>query len=231
MSGSNETQEELRDLYRSDYVAKFEQNRDQLQRIEGIVKHIPFNQYDVVCDFACGNGLVADCIHDQVKAYYGVDFSDEFIELIQQKVKNQPGYSNVHPFAQDIISFCKDKPSFFDKALTLDFSEHIYDNEFVDIYTAIFQSLKKDGMLFLHTPNGEFLVEILKNKGIMKQFPEHIAVRKPAEYITLLSNIGFKNIEVKFIPHYNVLKHLHLLSFVPLIGKYLKARILIQCTK
>ena len=232
MESSKKEQEELRDLYRSDYVTKFEQNRsEQSRRVAGILTHIPFNKTDLVGDFACGNGIVADYIHDKVQAYYGVDFSDEFIQLIQQKVANNAAVSNVYPFAEDIISFCKEKPAFFDKALTLDFSEHIYDEEFMNIYTAIYASLKKGGSLFLHTPNGEFLIEIFKDRGIMKQFEEHIAVRGPKAYIELLSKIGFKDIQVKFIPHYNVLKHLHLLSFVPIIGKYFKARILIQCTK
>ncbi|MDQ3190061.1 MAG: methyltransferase domain-containing protein [Bacteroidota bacterium] len=225
------TKEELRTLYTEDYVSRFEKfEKSQTARIKGILKHIKFSKEDVVGDFACGNGILSRLIHQRVSACFGVDFSKEFIEIARESSKNR-GISNVSFIEADIIAYSKDNTDFFDKICTLDFSEHIYDAEFISIYSAIYTALKKDGQLYLHTPNGDFIVEILKDLGIMEQFPEHIAVRNSQDYIKLLTGIGFRNMEVKFIPHYNILKYLHFFSLLPFIGKFFKARILISCSR
>lgn len=221
----------LRDLYTADYVASFEKNFEaQQKRLMGIVKRIHFAGHEIVGDFACGNGILAQLIHDKVGAYYGIDFSDEFIEVCK-RVKEKKQFKNVHFYTADMVAFCKEKNDFFDAIFTLDFSEHIYDEDFLRIYTAIYVALKPGGKLYLHTPNADYLIEQLKDKGIMKQFPEHIAVRNARHYRQLLAPLGFSHVEIKFIPHYNVLRHLHVLSYIPLLGRFFKARILICCTK
>jgi hypothetical protein len=66
---------------------------------------------------------------------------------------------------------------------------------------------------------------------ILKQYPGHIAVRDAQQNIALLEQAGFRDIEISFIPHYNILKHLHWLSFLPTVGKYFQARLLIQAKR
>jgi SAM-dependent methyltransferase len=166
-----------------------------------------------------------------VKAYYGVDFSKEFIDAFRKKIEHSTSAGNIHLFASDILEFCNERPQFFDKAFTLDFSEHIDDTEFMNVYQAIYRSLKKGGILYLHSPNGEYFLEILKNRGVIKQFPEHIGVRCVSSYINMLKEIGFIHIKISYLPHYNILKYFHFLSYLPFIGKYFRARLLITCRR
>ena len=57
------------------------------------------------------------------------------------------------------------------------------------------------------TPNADFFLERMKDKGILvKQFPEHIAVRTPEHNVALLSEAGFRIEHVRLLPHYNILK-------------------------
>lgn len=226
------TQKELRELYSDKYVRMFENDeRLQFKRVKGILEHVNLSANDVIGDFACGNGILSSIIHHKVKSCYGVDFSGEFIETAKRRAEKNK-VSNVSYIEADIVDFCKDNLNFFDKIFTLDFSEHIYDQDFIKIYTSIYSSLKPGGILFLHTPNGEFLIEIFKNKGIMQQFPEHIAVRNAASYIHMLNKIGFTNIQINYISHYNnILRFLHVFSFLPMIGKFFKARLLITCSR
>ena len=65
---------------------------------------------------------------------------------------------------------------------------------------------------------------------IIKQYPQHIAVRSPEANGKLLVEAGFSINKMKLIPHYNVLRVIHFLSHTPFFGKYFKARIFIEAT-
>ncbi len=89
--------------------------------------------------------------------------------------------------------------------------------------------MKPNGKLYLHTPNPEFFLEIMKNKNIfLKQFPDHVSVRTPSENIDMIEKSGFKITKVKLISQYTIAKLLHPLSYIPWIGKYFKARNFIE---
>lgn len=225
------SQEELKQFYTGEYVANFSQ-RDQYEKIAKLLKHISLRQSDVIADFGCGSGLLLDYVSDRVTAYYGVDFSEEFISLARAKAEIKH-ISNAHFVCDDISHFCQQYPNTFDSAFTLDFSEHIYDEMFISIYTGIRHSLKEKGLLYLHTPNREFIIERLRRRQIFFQpLPEHIAVRSASQYRTLLKQVGFSKIIVQYVPHYvPLLSYLHLFAFYPVIGKYLRARLFIICEK
>jgi len=223
--------DELRDFYREDYVQKFDSTSSiQIKRIENIVNNLELEENKVVVDYGCGNGLLYETLENKIKEYNGIDFSDEFIAIFKKRI-NYENKSNVKLYAEDIVDFAVSHKNEFDYAFTLDFSEHIFDNQFIQIYKSIISTLNTNGKLFLHTPNGDYFIEILKNKGIMKQFPEHVAVRNFNQYVKLFNEIGIVNLEVKYLPHYTWLKYLNSLSHIPIIGKYFRARLLITATK
>ena len=143
--------------------------------------------------------------------YDGVDFSADFIAAAEDLAEGKERYS-FH--CQDIVAYCGEHRGEFDIAATLDFSEHIDDETFVRIYSAIRRSLKPGGRLYLHTPNLAFFMEQLKDKGVLRQFPEHIAVRDADQNVDLLRQCGFRQIDVEKIAHYNVLRYLHPLSSI-----------------
>jgi 2-polyprenyl-6-hydroxyphenyl methylase/3-demethylubiquinone-9 3-methyltransferase len=168
----------------------------------------------------------------KVNHYYGVDFSKDFIEAAIRRA-DANGIKNCSFYCMDIVSFCDNHLASFDIATAMDFSEHIDDDDFSRIFSAIYRSLKPGGKLFMHTPNLDFFVERLKHKGVLRQFPEHIAVRNAAQNVAILERCGFKksHIHVRHIAHYNVLKVLHPLSALPLIGQFFSARLFIECAK
>lgn len=72
----------------------------------------------------------------------------------------------------------------------------------------------------------------MKARGILlKQLPEHIAVRSPAANVALLEAAGFRVIKLHLISHCNVLKCLHIFSLLPLVGRFFKARIFIEAIR
>jgi 2-polyprenyl-6-hydroxyphenyl methylase / 3-demethylubiquinone-9 3-methyltransferase len=214
-------------LYNKSYADKLKQQKDI--RIRRLLKYFNFNKTQIIADLGCGEGKLAKLISHKIKEYFGVDFS---LHSISYAKELNSDLLNAKFIIGDISDFCKNNQMTFDKVFTLDFSEHIDDCDFSNIYSSIYRSLKEKGELIIHTPNRDFIVEWLKEKGILKQFPEHIAVRNEKQYLYLLKNIGFSNTKVIFLSHYlRILRFLHVFSFLPLVGKFFKARLLIICQK
>ncbi len=218
--------EERKTLYGSAYVERFQKGHSSM-RLDRLVKYIKLNSDSIVADFGCGNGMMMPLIAHKVDRYIGVDFSEPFIQaaLANQKRLN---INNAEYVCDEIQHFCDARQGGFHIALAMDLSEHVYDDEWLECLKSIRKSLKGHGKLYLHTPNAEFFVEIMKaNNVIVKQFPEHIAVRDPFHNIKLLKEAGYSKIHLRFLAHYNLLKVVHIFSFLPGVGKYFRARIFI----
>lgn len=218
---------ELKELHGEAYVAKFVSEQSPF-RLERLIQYFNIHETSHVVDFACGNGLLMRLVAPRVSTYTGVDFSSHFIEAAEQ-VKAALSVSNAEFHCADIVEFCSAHPSKFDTAFAMDVSEHVYDDEWRRLLQAIKGSLKPHGRLYLHTPNADFFLERMKRKNfIVRQLPEHIAVRNLEQNIALLGAAGFELATTRLLPHYNVLRFLHPFSYLPLVGRYLKARILIE---
>jgi len=216
----------IRSFYNSKYATKL--SKQTIYKNKRLLKYIRFEKTDSVVDFGCGDGRFAHLIHDRINSYTGVDFSNDFIEIAKNNLL-QTNINNACFICEEISSFCKNNPNSFDKAFALDFTEHVYDEELIRIFKAVKYSLKVNGIFYIHTPNGDYFIEKLKTAGILKQFPEHIAVRNDKENIQIFKKAGFTRITVKFISHYEkILGLLHFLSYIPIFGKYFKARIFIS---
>lgn len=214
-------------LHSGDYVEKY--NRKSLGRVKRLVGLMETGAGEYIADFACGNGMLLQALGKREGQYVGVDFSQDFVDSANIWAERS-GLINYRFVCADIINFCSQHPGEFDIATTLDFSEHIDDALAVQIYTAVHSSLKPGGKLYIHTPNLDFFMERAKDRGLIAQFPEHIAVRNGPQMLDILMQSGFERsrLKLRHIAHYNVLKLLHPLSYLPLVGKYFEARLWIE---
>jgi len=232
MKNSNDfkTSTKLKELYGEEYVNKYKRNPSL--RLEKLIKFIHLDSNYQVADFACGNGMLMPLVAPKVASYIGVDFSGKFIEDAN-KTKSILKAENAEFICSEIDEFCANHIEIFDCAFTMDFSEHVPDDQWLEILSNINKSLKKGGSLYLHTVNRNFFIEILKERSIiLSQLPEHIAVRTPEENVRLLVKSGYNIKNVLLLPHYdNYLKFIHIFSNIPIFGKYLKARIFIEAVK
>ncbi len=225
-----ESRRSLKDFYGAGYVKSFEAHQSP-ERLKRLLKYIKLAPDYAVADFACGSGIMMELIADKVKRYVGVDFSKSFIQSAIKKQKLL-GIRNAEFSHSRIKDFCDKFGERFDVGLAMDFSEHVYDKEYLEILKSIRASLKKYGTLYVHTPNAYFFMEIMKAGNlIFRQFPEHIAVRTPEHNLSLLKEAGFSGTKLIALAHYNALKCVHPLSYLPVVGKYFKARIFIIATK
>jgi 2-polyprenyl-6-hydroxyphenyl methylase/3-demethylubiquinone-9 3-methyltransferase len=212
--------------YTQDYVESL--LRSDIGRIRRLLPYFEIVQGDCVLDAACGCGLLYNVLGDRGISYTGVDFAPTAIAKAKELYANAKNATFV---CEDLVEFCRSHPNSFDKILALDFAEHITDEQFIAIFSGLWSALKPSGKLYIHTPNGMFFLERLKHWGILRQFPEHIAVRDLDAYQRLLGGINVLKVTAHFLPHYNVLKLVHPLSYVPLLGGLFRARLLFVCEK
>jgi 2-polyprenyl-3-methyl-5-hydroxy-6-metoxy-1,4-benzoquinol methylase len=182
----------------------------------------------VVADLACGNGLLLELIHERVAHYHGVDFSSEFIEEARRE---RARIRNGEFHCQSIEDFCEEHPGQIDRAFALDFAEHVYDDQLLGVARSIRSCLREDGRLYVHTPNLDFVLEQLKAGALLRQFPEHVAVRDERSNVEIFRQAGFARVEVAHLPHYlPALAWLHVCSRVPGLGRFLRARLFLECS-
>ena len=221
------TDEELRAIYDQGYVDQYDPHA--VQRMRRMLPLFDLSPGDVVADFGCGNGVLLDLIAPRVREYVGVDFSEAFIRAAERR-RDAAGVRNASFHCGDIVSFCEANRGGFDAAFALDFSEHVYDDQFVRIFRAIRGSLKPGAPLYLHTPNAEYFMERLKARGILTQVEGHVGVRDATRHVALLAECGFTDVQVRYLAHYLYVASLfHFLGRLPLVGPLFRARLFLTC--
>lgn len=220
-----------KELHSGDYVQMYEAK--PISRIANLVDFMELDGSTRLVDLACGNAMLLGEVHDKIAHYTGVDFSEDFISAAKNRAA-MLGANNTAFYCEDIVDFCERNPETFDIATAFDFSEHILDEDFIRIFSAVRTSIKPGGRLYLHTPNLDFFMETMRDRGfLLHQRPEHIAVRSAKHNVALLQQAGFSpaNIEARYIRHYNILRLLHPLRHLPWLGRYFEARIFIECAR
>jgi cyclopropane fatty-acyl-phospholipid synthase-like methyltransferase len=224
-----QTEEELHAIYDQSYVDEYDPHA--VARMRRMLPFFDLSGDEVVADFACGNGVLLELISPTVREYVGVDFSEAFVRAAERR-RDAAGIRNGTFHNADIVSFCAERPNRFDAAFALDFSEHVYDDQFLRIFGAIHGSLKPGAPLYLHTPNAEYFMERLKEHGILPQVEGHVGVRDARTHETLLAQCGFASVHVRYLAHYLYLASLfHGLGCLPLVGRLFRARLFLTCRK
>ena len=224
------SREELKSLYGEEYVEKFKAQSPR--RLGRLLPYMALRSTDVVADFACGNGMLLDLVGHRVRQYFGVDLSEAFIRAAQRRAHGLR-LANAQFVCSSVEDFCARRPNTFDVAFAMDFSEHVYDEEWIEILRSIRSALKPGGRLYLHTPNADFIVEIMKARNlILPQQPEHVAIRTAEQNSRLLRQAGLLVERVRVLAHYkNILRWVHALTVVPGIGRYFGARLFIEARR
>ena len=221
--------EDLRGIYDQRYVDVYDPHA--VQRIRRMLPFFALSRDACVADFGCGNGVLLEIISPLIREYVGVDFSEPFVRAAERR-RDARGITNGRFACADIVSLCEEHPNAFDIGFALDFSEHLYDDQFVRIFSAIHGALKPGAPLYLHTPNAEYFLERFHSCGILKQIEGHVGVRDARSHQHLLATCGFAHVDVRYLPHYlNLASKFHVLGALPVVGRHFRARLLMTCWK
>jgi cyclopropane fatty-acyl-phospholipid synthase-like methyltransferase len=228
-SSHRRSEEELRAIYDQSYVDQYDLHA--VQRMQRMVPFFELDGHEVVADFGCGNGVLLELIGSRVGEYVGVDFSAAFVRAAERR-RDALGIQNGTFHCGDLVAFCARHPDHFDAGFALDFSEHVYDDQFVRIFRAIHGALKPGAPLYLHTPNAEYFMERLREWGVIRQIEGHVAVRSVSSHRALLAQCGFADVHVRYLAHYLYpAATLHGLGALPGVGRYFRARLFLTCFK
>jgi 2-polyprenyl-3-methyl-5-hydroxy-6-metoxy-1,4-benzoquinol methylase len=220
---------ELRAIYDQHYVDIYDPHA--VRRISRMLPLFELSRDEKVIDVGCGNGVLAELISNHVRQYVGIDFSEPFVQAARRRVCAR-GIGNATFHSGDIVEFCDHHQREFDAAFALDFVEHIYDDQFLEIGRAVHRSLTPDGVWYIHTPNADYFMERLHHSSLIPQVEGHVAVRDAARYVVLLGQCGFENVRLIYRPHYlRLAGALHSLSVLPFVGRFARARLFLICRK
>lgn len=214
-------------LHSSDYVQEFS-DRKQKARVEQLVGHLSLPENAKILDIGCGTGILAELLEGRYTHYTGIDFSREMVAAARGRYTD---HDEREFHCIDALEFLAGKSDKYDAIFLLDISEHVPDDEWAAITKLARPALTATGKVYLHTPNLEFIIELLKHCNWLRQFPEHIAVRSAAGNRHFFEQAGYSHISIRNLAHYNFLKWLHPLSKLPVIGKYLAARLWITASR
>jgi cyclopropane fatty-acyl-phospholipid synthase-like methyltransferase len=228
----NASEVDLHGLHDRAYVRKFLENEvATTRRFGALLARIDLPAGARVLDVGCGSGALALALAGRIAEYDGVDFSEPFIDAARRRAARL-GIQSCRFHCSDAIAFIDSQGPVFDLIFALDLSEHVPDAEWAAMVSAFKRGLKEGGQVLLHTPNLDFFIERMKQHNyLFRQFPEHVAVRTRVGNAAFFKNAGFSRVRCEFFPHYNFLRILHPASRLPVVGKYLAARLVLIATR
>ena len=186
---------------------------------------------DTIIDLGCATGQYTTKLAKLCKKVIGVDTSPSAIKLALDQSKSAANTEFVLARA-DSLDFIPNES--VDKAMAIDFVEHINDLDLDRVQKEVWRILKPGGRFAIYTPCASHYVECMKaHDFILHQTPGHIAVRDEQAYRRLFSKLPWASIIVYFSPStYPIFKWFdRLFSLLPWLGKFFRFRICIVLTK
>ena len=154
----------------------------------------------VVLDLGSARGDVCFLLAPRVREAIGVDASPRALEIAEAE-RTRRGLANVRFVRSDVATLEGIPDASIDLAGAFDLLEHVDDETVRQMLRALARVLKPGGVLAAYTPNREHYVERLKaHDFLLKQFPEHIAVRRPREIRRLLEASGWRVLALTYSP-------------------------------
>ena len=183
----------------------------------------------VVLDLGSARGDVCFLLAPRVREAIGIDASPRAVEIAERE-REKRGLANARFVPGDVADMSSIPDSTIDVAGAFDLLEHIDDETVRRMLGALRRVLKPAGIFVAYTPNREHYVERMKaHNFLLRQFPEHIAVRRPREIIRLLEEEGWRirTMDYSTAPFPGVRWIENALAPLPWVGRYFRYRILL----
>lgn len=203
-------------------------------RIAAITRLLNLQGNETVCEIGCAAGHFLAAIAPYIGHGTGIDTANAAIRAAT-RIKDKNNLQNIEfagISAQDYAA-APERRNQCHYVFLMDVTEHINDDDLLDVLAASRQLLKRDGQLVIHTPNLDYWLERLKSKNILPQLEGHIAVRDLTQYVRLLELSGFEVVRQENLPHYRQPLRLvdSILLHTPLIGRFFASRLFVVARK
>ena len=188
---------------------------------------------DRILELGSARGDVSFFLAAHAKEVVGVDASDDALALAEAG-RAQRGVSNVCFVKSDVADLSIFPDASFDAVAAIDLVEHIDDPTLAAMLGECRRVLAAGGRLGLYTPDRAHYVERLKaHDFVLKQFPQHISVRRADAYRRLLAEAGFRvELDAYSVSPFPGVRWIEAaLAPLPLVGPTFRYRILLRVVK
>jgi len=200
-----------------------ERNRDALR----VVAPGPS---DRILELGSARGDMTFVLAEKAREVVGLDASGIALEMAERE-RVRRGITNVTFVKGDVADLSAFAGASFEAVATIDLVEHVDDTTLAAMLHECRRVLVPGGRLGLYTPDRSHYVERLKaHNFVLKQFPEHIAVRRAGAYERFLAGSGFLiDLLAWSVSPFPVVRWIErALSPLPLVGPTFRYRILIR---
>ncbi len=200
-----------------------ERNRDAFRLLDP-------KKDDVVVELGCARGDLTFLLAPRVKEVIGVDASREALTMAEAE-RIRRDLPNVRWLKADVADLSPLPDASANAVAAIDLVEHVDDPTLGAMLKECHRILVPGGRLAIYTPDRAHYVERLKaHDFVLKQFPQHIAVRRAGAYVAMLKEAGFTlgllDFSVSPFPAVRWIEKL--LAPLPLVGPTFRYRILIR---
>ena len=223
-----------RDAYDPAYYAQMYRHhwftcpgRKWKEREDNLIDLVRPDGSETLLELGSARGDTSFFFAPRVARVIGLDGEPLALDLARRRAR-ELGLSNVEFVLADAAAFPQIPDASIDVAAAFDFLEHVTDPTLTRMLAEVRRVLKPGGHFVAYTPNREHVVEQLKARNfILKQQPDHIAVRTPGQILGFLSRAGL-TLERIFYPAspYPLYRYFDLaLKGVPFFGRPFRFRI------
>lgn len=159
---------------------------------------LSFTSKSTILDLGTGSGNFEFFFSDKVKKIVGVDYNDEPLKFIREKLKQSTRH-NVHLIQTDIRDLKKVKlHSPFDYIVAVDVIEHIPESDALNVVKNIYSLLRKNGKVCIITPNYHsawiILEKLLDKTSLVPKFQghQHLAKYYEKNLTAIFKKAGFR---------------------------------------
>jgi 2-polyprenyl-6-hydroxyphenyl methylase / 3-demethylubiquinone-9 3-methyltransferase len=186
-----------------------------------------------ILELGSARGDITFLLARHAREVVGLDASDDALALAE-RTRSARGIANVSFVKGDVADLSMFPDSSFDAVAAVDLAEHVDDATLAAMLREALRVLRPGGRLGLYTPDRAHYVERMKaHDFLLRQFPQHIAVRHADAYRRFLAEAGFRidldAWSVSPFPGVRLLERA--LAPLPVLGKTFRYRILLRAVK
>lgn len=225
-----------RDLYDPEYYAELHPDhwftnppRKYAERNRDVLRSVAPRPADLVVELGCARGDITFLLAAHTREVIGVDAAPEALAMAETE-RRRRGLANVRWVEADVANLSPIPSGSVDAAAAIDLVEHIDDPTLAAMLAECRRILKPGGRLGIYTPDRAHYVERMKaHDFLLKQYPQHIAVRHVEEYRRVLLDAGFAIVlDTWSVSPFPGVRHVErLLSMIPVLGRTFRYRIVL----
>ena len=203
------------------------------ERDRDVLRVVAPRPTDLVLELGSARGDVSFLLARHAREVVGVDAAPEAIAMAEA-ARVRLGIANVRWLQADVADLSPVADASVDAVAAIDLVEHVDDPTLAAMLAECRRVLKPGGRLGIYTPDRAHYVERMKaHDFVLKQFPQHIAVRRAAEYRRFLLAAGFTvDLEAWSVSPFPLVRWVErALAPLPLVGPTFRYRILIRARR